>query len=265
MDYETISKQEIDDALEMAGLPAIGIRAVTGFTSPNFTQTPNDLFDILLRDMGEAELKVVLAVVRGTFGWHRDGFTLSLAKMAEQTGLSINGVIAGAVAAEKRGLLRRLTSGLKSTGWVAIVAIAASEVSLPQPVRQSIAAGEVQLGLKKDKETKKVPAEKRGHARPEESALLSKFSELTGLPIPQPSTAREKSSAAVRWYQPIRRMIQLADGLSPGLMDEAVKAMRANGLTIAAPQSVEAVFTAKFGERHGPIIDPYARATSISR
>ena len=42
---------------------------MSGFQAPNFTQTPNDLFDIYLADLGHAELRVLLAVIRETYGW----------------------------------------------------------------------------------------------------------------------------------------------------------------------------------------------------
>src|SRR3990167_3655585 len=54
---------------------------VMPFESPNHTQTPNDLFESLMQQMTEAELKVTLAVIRGTLGYHRDGFDCSLRKM----------------------------------------------------------------------------------------------------------------------------------------------------------------------------------------
>ncbi len=57
--------------------------------------------------MGEAELRVTLAVIRLTNGYHRDSARASIAKLAASTGLSYNGVTAGARAGEKRGTLRR--------------------------------------------------------------------------------------------------------------------------------------------------------------
>lgn len=88
-----------------------------GFKSPNHTQTPNDLFDEMLPDMHEAELKVTLYAIRKTFGFHRDSFRLSITGMQKATGLSRQGVLNGAEAAEKRGtLLRAQDSGV--TEWV---------------------------------------------------------------------------------------------------------------------------------------------------
>src|SRR3990172_5533948 len=55
------------------------------FESPQYTQAPNDLFDLLMRDMSETELKVTLAVIRGTLGYHKKGFKLSLSKITDIT------------------------------------------------------------------------------------------------------------------------------------------------------------------------------------
>ena len=87
------------------------------FESPNFTQTPNDLFDTLLPDMSLAELKVTLAAIRHTFGFHRDTFKLSIADMMKSTGLSKHSVLTGACLAEKRGTMRREISN-GTTIWV---------------------------------------------------------------------------------------------------------------------------------------------------
>ena len=106
--------------------------------------------------------------------------------------------------------------------------------------------------MKKDskKDSKKedlAPAKERG--RPDERAFEAKFSEITFIPIPQPNSIKEKKTAAERWYQPVRRMVEMADGLSLELLAETVRAMRGKGWDISAPQSIEKTFTAKFGER----------------
>lgn len=87
------------------------------FQAPNYTQTPNDLFDEMLPEMGYAELKVTLAAIRLTLGWHRDRAKLSLKKMMSMTGLSRQAVLDGAQRAEKRGILSRSSDG-GETEWV---------------------------------------------------------------------------------------------------------------------------------------------------
>jgi len=81
---------------------------MTGFSSPNHTETPNDLFDVHLKDMGEAELKVVMAIVRLTRGFHKDTVKASISKLTNITGLSKQGVIDGAKEAEKHGFIIKI-------------------------------------------------------------------------------------------------------------------------------------------------------------
>ena len=42
-----------------------------GFTSPNYTQVPDDLFDVLLPQLVGAELKTLLYIIRRTFGFKK--------------------------------------------------------------------------------------------------------------------------------------------------------------------------------------------------
>lgn len=93
------------------------------FQSPNYTQTPNDLFDELLPEMGLAELKVVMCIVRHTFGYHKDDVKLSIRKIARFTGLTAKSVMEGADAAEAHGLIERTTDGNKTTIWRAAVSV----------------------------------------------------------------------------------------------------------------------------------------------
>lgn len=84
---------------------------MTGFESPNYTMTPNDLFDRLMADMRETELKVVLYACRQTFGYHRETDLISLSQFEKATGLSRQGVIDGIEAAKERGLLEECGVG----------------------------------------------------------------------------------------------------------------------------------------------------------
>ncbi|MDP9471835.1 MAG: replication protein [Chloroflexota bacterium] len=52
-----------------------------GFASPNFTQVPDELFDVLMPQLSDAELRVLLYIVRRTFGFKRDHDAISLSQM----------------------------------------------------------------------------------------------------------------------------------------------------------------------------------------
>jgi phage replication O-like protein O len=82
---------------------------------PNYTQIPNVILDEMAKDMGEAELRVVLAICRKTFGWHKVRDKISLSQLEEMTGLSRPGVLNGIEACTRKGLVLRVKSGLSYT------------------------------------------------------------------------------------------------------------------------------------------------------
>jgi phage replication O-like protein O len=78
----------------------------------NFTRTPNAIFDNYLAAITSlCELKVVMAIVRKTYGWQKEQDSISLSQLEEITGLSRQGVIEGVKKACKRGLVGRKASG----------------------------------------------------------------------------------------------------------------------------------------------------------
>ena len=75
----------------------------------NYTETPNALFDLDLASMGEAELKITLAVIRKTLGWHAtDPVPFTYTELMAATGLSKQGVRNGLKAALLRGRVTRV-------------------------------------------------------------------------------------------------------------------------------------------------------------
>ncbi len=58
-----------------------GVRPFQGFQGPNYTQVPDQLFDELLTDLSGAELKVLLYIMRRTFGFKKDSDNISLSQM----------------------------------------------------------------------------------------------------------------------------------------------------------------------------------------
>src|SRR5205085_7796297 len=52
-----------------------------GFRSPNYTMVPDELFDELLVDLSGAELKVLLYVIRRTFGFKKGSDRISKAQL----------------------------------------------------------------------------------------------------------------------------------------------------------------------------------------
>ena len=121
---------------------------MSGFQSPNYTQTPNDFF-VMIPDMSEAELRVTLVMIRETFGFHREGFKMGLNKLADAAGLSRNGAKDGAEAAEKRGTFYRTNpDSLGEAEWSLAVDPSPSDHLHGQPVTTPPSPSEVQVRVK---------------------------------------------------------------------------------------------------------------------
>lgn len=98
----------------------------SGFTAPNYTQVPNELFDQLLPHLNEGELKVLLYIIRRTFGFGRQSDNISLSQMVE-----------GLVTSDGR----RLDSGVglsKSSVARALQGLTAKEIILSQRNRDPV-------------------------------------------------------------------------------------------------------------------------------
>ncbi len=125
--------------------------------APNYTQTPNDLFDKWLPHLKEVELKVLLVIMRKTFGWHkiRDKISLSqLEKLTGSTRTNIGTAIDGLI---EKGLVKREVVGeigRQSTYYELIVQeesnnIYQSQSSTP-PSPESAPLPSPKLGLTKE-------------------------------------------------------------------------------------------------------------------
>jgi phage replication O-like protein O len=87
---------------------------------PNYTQIPNVILDDYLAVMKPAELRVVLAIARQTFGWHRESEQLSIAELEAMTGMSRQGVLNGLNDAIESGIIERL-DGLDNEDAIDII------------------------------------------------------------------------------------------------------------------------------------------------
>ena len=88
-----------------------------GFTNPNYTQVPDDVFDVIAPELTEAELRVLLYIVRRTFGFKKDRDAISLTQMVEGirardgrvldkgTGMSRRGVMKGCAGLIEKGIV----------------------------------------------------------------------------------------------------------------------------------------------------------------
>ncbi len=89
-----------------------------GFPSPNGTVVPDDVFDVLMPELSEAELRVLLYVIRRTFGFKKNSDAISLSQMVDGvttrdgrvldrgTGMSRRGVMKGCAGLVEKGVVR---------------------------------------------------------------------------------------------------------------------------------------------------------------
>lgn len=117
----------------LSRLPSTEV-AFAGFASPTFTQVPDELFDVLLPSLSDAELRVLLYIVRRTFGFKRQADTISLSQMVsgittadgrqldQGTGLSKATVARGLKSLREKGIIdatrnRSVTRGDEPTTY----------------------------------------------------------------------------------------------------------------------------------------------------
>jgi phage replication O-like protein O len=60
---------------------------------PNCTQCPNEILDRLLPILSPSQFKLVMAIVRKTYGWHKKSDDISLTQLERMTGMSRQTVI----------------------------------------------------------------------------------------------------------------------------------------------------------------------------
>ena len=89
-----------------------------GFLSPNFTPVPDDLFDEIAPNLTEAELRVLLYIIRRTFGFRKErdaislnqlihGITMTDGRVLDRgTGMSRSAVWRGAKGLIAKGILQ---------------------------------------------------------------------------------------------------------------------------------------------------------------
>ena len=61
--------------------------------APNTCPVPNVILDVVMRKVSHAEFKVLMAIVRKTYGWHKDSDRISLSQLVAMTGVSHRKVI----------------------------------------------------------------------------------------------------------------------------------------------------------------------------
>jgi len=88
-----------------------------GFRYPTYTQVPDELFDVLMPRLSEAEIKCLLYIMRRTFGFHKESDAISTQRSVKGivtrdgrqldrgTGLSETGVSVGLKGLRQKGIV----------------------------------------------------------------------------------------------------------------------------------------------------------------
>jgi len=72
---------------------------------PNTTQTPNVIFDRLMYELPDDEFKVLCAIVRKTYGWHKDTDRISNSQFEKLTGIKKRQIQRAKASLKRRGLI----------------------------------------------------------------------------------------------------------------------------------------------------------------
>ena len=106
--------------------------------------------------MDKAELKVVLYIIRETFGYHRETCEVSIRELAIGAGLTARNAYNGAEKAIERGLIVKTVSSTHKTTWRAVV----GEDTALYPLRQrTVSLRKSKPPVKEIKETKEKEEE----------------------------------------------------------------------------------------------------------
>jgi phage replication O-like protein O len=84
-----------------------------GFSPPNYTQTPNELFDYWLPKLKLVELRVLMVIFRKTFGWHKTRDRISLSQLQNLTGSHHQDIAKATFKLEQLGLITKEVLGEK--------------------------------------------------------------------------------------------------------------------------------------------------------
>ena len=86
-----------------------------GYSKPNYTPVPDELFDEQLPDLSGAELKVLLYIIRWTFGFKKESDNISLNQLLHGITTKENVVLDRGTGLSKKTLLETLKNLVEKT------------------------------------------------------------------------------------------------------------------------------------------------------
>lgn len=111
------------------------------FSAPNYTQTPNDFFDEVAKTLKEGELRVLLCIMRQTFGWRKQWDRISLSQLMEKTGMERKAVHNSLKSLIEKRLIKKYKEGKngQENCWYSLeVAAVKKEAEIPDQERDFI-------------------------------------------------------------------------------------------------------------------------------
>jgi len=222
---------------------------MTEYNKPNYTQVPNTLLDEQMGEMGYAELKVVLAICRKTFGWHKRQDLLSFSQLEELTGMSRQGVNNGIQDAMDRGVIGRSKDGNSFLYWLVVNEVdrppeIVNEVDLNgqasrPPDSQASRHTKERVKEKKEKDSRKR-VKKSGEQKLVEGHAFSEYLRITG----HGDMATTWPERQKLYYNPLNQICAWLDydkGQITYWLTKTIQHMRKENLTIKTPQSIVGV------------------------
>ncbi len=185
---------------------------MTDAGAPTYTKIPNEILEAM-PTMGDAELRVVLAIARKTVGWQKECDVISVSQLALATGLTPRNTQRAITALLEKGLITREPAG-KQTYCYTLATISLRDtvenhiptdtMSLgdmaPYPLGTRLDDKPYPLGITQKKESKEkkersrapsaAPAEKSPHQQ-----IMAAYQEALGYPIKDGA----KEGNAAKW------------------------------------------------------------------
>lgn len=91
-----------------------------GFISPRYTQVPDELFDELMTHLSGAKLKVLLYIIRRTFGFKKDADNISISQICNGITLRSGDVFDKGTGLSKQSVVTALKGLIEKKAIVAI-------------------------------------------------------------------------------------------------------------------------------------------------
>lgn len=221
----------------------------------NWTRVPNEILDVA-DDMAEIELKLTLAIVRRTFGYHEMETRMTYEDMMTATKLSRGSIYAALNMVEARGFFRRGTRSrwiVNSSKFELFNSPNSTKSELSD--RENSSKSELYESSKSEpfpskerKEEKETPpptpspADDLQAAWAEIQETIAEFEAITGLKRPYGRSDRVKERLAEQWYAPAYRMRSLANGRTGELMRQAHQELVGKRFTVSSPASIYSTF-----------------------